>query len=96
MYWSTPVASFSSGLISYGVGKHLSDAHGLKAWKWLFIVEGAPSIACGILVMIILPSFPDRVARKGHFWFRSEEDRQIILARTSAGEFRNRQEFQLQ
>lgn len=84
MYWSTPVASFSSGLIAYGVGKHLQGVNGLSPWKWLFIIEGVPSVACGLVVMLLLPSFPDRVARKGHFLFRSETEKQILLARVTA------------
>lgn len=34
-------------------------ARGLEAWRWLFIVEGAPSCACAILVFFFYPDFPE-------------------------------------
>lgn len=46
------VASSLSGLIAYGVLKHMAHAHGIAAWQWLFIIEGtyprkrADSSAC--------------------------------------------------
>ena len=82
MYWSTPIASFSSGLISYGVGKHLT--HGLAPWKYLYIVEGVPTIVCGLLVMVILPGFPDREASGRSLWFRTREEKDILIARSIA------------
>ena len=85
MYWSTPVASFSSGLIAYGVDKNLDGAHGIASWKYLFIVESAPTVVFGLAVLFVLPSFPDRVASHGHFLFRSKQEKEILVARYSAG-----------
>ncbi len=32
---------------------------GLQGWQWLFLVEGLPSIALGIVVLVVLPDKPD-------------------------------------
>jgi ACS family tartrate transporter-like MFS transporter len=31
---------------------------GLKGWQWLFLVEGAPAVALGVLVLFLLPDRP--------------------------------------
>lgn len=85
MYWSTPVASFSSGLISYGIDKNLDGAYGIASWKWLFIIESVPTVVFGLAVIFLLPSLPDQVAKKGHFLFRSQQEKEILLSRFSAG-----------
>ncbi|KAI0338695.1 MFS transporter [Trametopsis cervina] len=62
------------GAIAYGVG-HINGAHGLEAWRWLFIIEGAPSCACAILVWLFYPDFPETAA-----WLSSAE-RELAIER---------------
>lgn len=86
VYISTPVAGFASGLIAYGVQKNLEGVDGFRSWQWLFMVNGIPTIALGLVVCFVLPSLPDDIARKGHFLFKSMEERELILARQISGE----------
>lgn len=37
----------------------MNGARGLEAWRWLFLIEGAPSCACAILVFFLYPDFPE-------------------------------------
>lgn len=37
----------------------MNGVRGLEAWRWLFILEGAPSCACAILVFFFFPDFPE-------------------------------------
>ena len=37
----------------------MNGVHGLSAWRWLFIIEGAPSCASAFLVWLILPDYPE-------------------------------------
>jgi len=46
-------------LIAAGILKGLGNARGLSPWQWLYIIEGAITVAVGILVCVILPDFPD-------------------------------------
>ncbi|KAL2256138.1 hypothetical protein VTK26DRAFT_2125 [Humicola hyalothermophila] len=47
------------GAIAYGIGRSMNRLHGLSAWRWLFIVEGAPSCASALLVWFLLPDYPE-------------------------------------
>ncbi|KAI0078004.1 MFS transporter [Panus rudis PR-1116 ss-1] len=46
------------GAIAYAVG-HMNRVQGLQAWRWLFILEGAPSCAAAFLTFIAYPNFPE-------------------------------------
>jgi hypothetical protein len=60
-------------LIAYGVDKHLDGVRGFHAWQWLYIVEGIPAIGLGIILLFLLPSFPDIIAKKGSRYFSNAE-----------------------
>ncbi|KAE8378532.1 major facilitator superfamily domain-containing protein [Aspergillus bertholletiae] len=64
---SATLSGAFGGAIAYGVG-HLNGARGLEGWRWLFLVEGVPTIAAGLLVFLFLPSYPEKVA-----WLTDEE-----------------------
>jgi MFS transporter, ACS family, tartrate transporter len=51
---------------------------GLAGWKWLFIVEGAPAILVGILLLLFLPSKPAEAS-----WLSAEE-KEAVQARLAA------------
>ncbi|CVL07230.1 related to putative tartrate transporter [Fusarium mangiferae] len=55
---SASLAGAFGGCIAYGVG-HMNMVGGLEAWRWLFIIEGIPSVILGILVFFFLPSYPE-------------------------------------
>ncbi|KAK4124401.1 MFS general substrate transporter [Parathielavia appendiculata] len=52
------LASAFGGTIAYGIG-HMNLMRGLEAWRWLFIIEGAPSCVSAALVWWLLPDFPE-------------------------------------
>ncbi|KAI0805867.1 putative MFS transporter [Xylaria sp. FL0064] len=54
---ATLVGAFG-GAIAYGIG-HINQAGGLSAWRWLFIIEGIPSLLSAFLVFFFLPDFPE-------------------------------------
>lgn len=71
---SATLAGAFSGAIAYGVG-HINGAKGLSAWRWLFIIEGAPSCASAFLIWFFLPDYPE-TAR----WLTAEE-RELAMIR---------------
>ncbi|KAL3475292.1 major facilitator superfamily domain-containing protein [Aspergillus californicus] len=64
---SATLAGAFGGAIAYAIG-HMNQTHGLSAWRWLFIIEGAPSCASAVLVWFILPDYPETAS-----WLSPEE-----------------------
>lgn len=64
-----------SGLVAYGLGA--ADGLLVESWQAVFIIEGLPTVLCGVLTFWVLPGRPE--SGKSH-WF-SEEEYQIILQR---------------
>ncbi|EEU35201.1 uncharacterized protein NECHADRAFT_102106 [Fusarium vanettenii 77-13-4] len=55
---SATLAGAFGGAIAYGVG-HMNQVGGLSGWRWLFILEGAPSVVSAALVWFCLPDYPE-------------------------------------
>lgn len=80
LYSGLILATAFSGLIAAGIFEGLDGVHGLKGWRWLFIIEGAASFAAGLLGLVLLPDFP--TAKTGLAkWFLTEEERQVAVER---------------
>ncbi|KAL2176537.1 major facilitator superfamily domain-containing protein [Thermothelomyces heterothallicus CBS 202.75] len=55
---SATLAGAFGGAIAYAIG-HMNGARGWSAWRWLFLIEGAPSCASALLVWFFLPDYPE-------------------------------------
>ncbi|KAK3898655.1 major facilitator superfamily domain-containing protein [Staphylotrichum tortipilum] len=69
---SATLAGAFGGAIAYGIG-HMNGAGGLQAWRWLFILEGAPSCLSAALVWWLLPDYPEE--------FLKGREREVAVAR---------------
>ncbi|KAK3117172.1 hypothetical protein LTR53_001751 [Teratosphaeriaceae sp. CCFEE 6253] len=58
-YSGSLLAGAFGNLIAGGILNGLDGAHGIAAWRWLYIIEGVITVAVGIAVCFILPDFPD-------------------------------------
>lgn len=65
------------GLIAAGILANMEDAGGIRAWRWLFIIEGAITVAFGIVALFILPGYPSSTS-----WLSTHE-REIAEGRLS-------------
>ncbi|KAF9870999.1 pantothenate transporter liz1 [Colletotrichum karsti] len=63
------------GLIAAGILADMEGAAGIRAWRWLFIVEGSITIALAAVAVFILPDYPSTTK-----WL-SEEQREIAQNR---------------
>ncbi|KAK6909495.1 hypothetical protein I203_103514 [Kwoniella mangroviensis CBS 8507] len=45
------------GLIAAGVLK-LDGAHGIRGWRWLFIIEGVATVGLGLIFATFMPEYP--------------------------------------
>ncbi|KXS13386.1 MFS general substrate transporter [Gonapodya prolifera JEL478] len=66
-YCSGQLAGAFGGLASYGIS-FMNGVGGYSGWRWIFIMEGIPSILSGILTWFILPDFPHTAK-----WLTDEE-----------------------
>ncbi|KAI1437291.1 putative MFS transporter [Xylaria sp. CBS 124048] len=64
---SATLAGAFGGAIAFGIG-HINQVGGLSAWRWLFIIEGIPSLLSSFLVWFFLPDFPEDAK-----WLTAEE-----------------------
>lgn len=58
MFSGSLLSGAFSGLISAGIMHGLDGARGLSAWRWLFIIEGAITVAVALGAFLVLPNFP--------------------------------------
>ncbi|KXS21262.1 MFS general substrate transporter [Gonapodya prolifera JEL478] len=73
-YAASGIATGFGGLIAYGVA-NMNGVGGLAGWRWLFILEGVPTILAGILNMWLLPDYPQTCK-----WL-SDREKEILISR---------------
>jgi MFS family permease len=69
MFYSGALISGAfSGLIAAGIDAHMDGAKGLRAWRWLFIIEGCMTVVVAAASYFVLPDFPRTTS-----WLTEEE-----------------------
>lgn len=71
IFWhqlSLPLAGIIIGPISGLILVHFDQVAGLAGWRWMFLLEGLPSILLGIIVAFVLPRAP-----KDARWLSAQE-----------------------
>ncbi|KAL4973586.1 major facilitator superfamily domain-containing protein [Aspergillus desertorum] len=67
------------GLIAGGITDGLEGVHGIRGWRWLFIVEGAATAGWAIISTFLLLDYPGTSKRL------TERERAIAVARLQEG-----------
>ncbi|WOO85797.1 putative transporter [Vanrija pseudolonga] len=57
LYVGQQVGNAFGGLIAAGCLK-MDGLHGIRGWRWLFIIEGSATVGIAILSALILPEYP--------------------------------------
>ncbi|KAL1967461.1 hypothetical protein VTN77DRAFT_3246 [Rasamsonia byssochlamydoides] len=68
LYSGSLISGAFSGLVAAGITRNMDYTRGLRAWRWLFIIEGSITIAVAIASAFILPNFPRTTG-----WLTQEE-----------------------
>ncbi|CAK1362917.1 putative transporter [Cercospora beticola] len=55
---STTLAGAFGGLLAAAIGK-MDGLQGYQGWRWIFILEGALTVAVSFLFFFLIPSFPE-------------------------------------
>lgn len=76
------VANAFGSLIAAGILSNMEGKRGIRAWRWLFLIEGAMTITVGLAGMWLLPDYPNNTR-----WM-SEDERRLAQVRLTedAGE----------
>jgi MFS family permease len=55
---SVTLAGTFGGLIATGIG-HMDYTSGYRAWRWVFIIEGAATAVIAVACFFFIPDFPE-------------------------------------
>ncbi|KAI0753056.1 MFS general substrate transporter [Daedaleopsis nitida] len=82
IYGGLLISNAFGSLMAAGILSHMEGKLGIRAWRWLFYIEGAITIAIGLLAILLLPDYPHNTR-----WFTPAQRRlaQVRLAE-DAGE----------
>ncbi|NNJ16194.1 MFS transporter [Pseudomonas putida CSV86] len=69
---AVPMAGVIGGPLSGGILELFHDAAGLRGWQWMFLIEGAPVILLG---MVVLKCLPDSFASVD--WLSAEQKQSL-------------------
>jgi MFS family permease len=72
---SAQIGGLFGGLIAGGLMANLEGVRDIRGWRWLFIVEGAVTIAVALPSFFILPDYPTSCRRL------TEDERYIAMKR---------------
>lgn len=75
LYSGSTIAGAFSGLLAAGIVGRMDGTLGLRAWRWLFIVEGAATVVLALCFIPVLPDFPTTTK------FLSDDERTLSVWR---------------
>lgn len=75
LYSGSLMSGAFSGLITAGITGNLDGKRRLRAWRWLFIIEGTITIFIALFAVLVLPNFPRTTT-----WL-TENERQLAVWR---------------
>lgn len=58
LYSGSLLSGAFSGLIAAGIIDHMDYVHGLRSWRWLFIIEGGITVGLAPIAYFVLPDMP--------------------------------------
>ena len=58
-YSGSLISGAFGSLIAAGILNGLGHSRGLSPWQWLYIIEGVITVGVGVIVILVLPDFPD-------------------------------------
>ncbi|KAF1976241.1 pantothenate transporter liz1 [Bimuria novae-zelandiae CBS 107.79] len=75
LYSGSLISGAFGGLITAGIKSNMDHTHGLRAWRWVFIIEGGITVAIALVAFFVLPNMPRTTS-----WL-TEEERQLATYR---------------
>jgi MFS family permease len=79
LFVSSAIAGAVGGLLAFGIG-NMAGLAGFRGWRWIFIIEGMPSVVLGVVTFFALPNEGSTA------YFLSDDERALM-------ELRHRREY---
>jgi MFS family permease len=73
-YTASAFSGAFSGLLAFAIAK-MDGARGIEGWRWIFLIEGAATVAIGLIVPFLIVDSPERAS-----WL-SEDEKAFVKAR---------------
>lgn len=77
-FGSSTLAGAFGGIFAWAIIGHMDGVQGMASWRWLFLIEGLPTILLGILCLMFLPNYPDTANTK---WWLTPEEKELAIRR---------------
>lgn len=74
LFVSAAIGGGLGGLLAFGIG-HMDGVRGMSGWRWIFIVEGLPSVLLGIATYLWLPNDAQTA------YFLTDEEKVVMKVR---------------
>ncbi|KAI4693049.1 uncharacterized protein J4E88_001420 [Alternaria novae-zelandiae] len=71
------IAGAFGGLLAFAIAK-MDGIAGYGGWRWIFIIEGAVTVAFGVIMYFWIPGWPEKAG------FLNMEEKTLLLARLNA------------
>lgn len=74
LFVSAALAGAFGGLLAYAIG-FMDGLAGLSGWRWIFIIEGIPTVILGVICWFFLADDPDTA------YYLNDEEKELVLLR---------------
>ncbi|KAH7001162.1 major facilitator superfamily domain-containing protein [Ilyonectria destructans] len=71
-YSTAALSGVAGGLVAYGIS-FMDGYAGWRAWRWIILINGLPTIVTGVVIVFVLPNSPETAK------FLSDEDKRNLL-----------------
>ncbi|RKL51176.1 hypothetical protein BFJ72_g629 [Fusarium proliferatum] len=85
-YTASAFSGALSGLLAFGIAR-LDGARGIAGWRWIFLIEGAVTVAAGLVMPLLIIDTPERAK-----WLSDDEKRFVDLRLRLSGVRSNTEE----
>ncbi|MFJ8640712.1 MFS transporter [Streptomyces sp. NBC_01693] len=68
----SPIAGALGSPVSGWILQGMDEVAGMGGWQWLFLIEGLPSVALGVIFFLVLPDAPAKAK-----WLTADEQRRV-------------------
>ena len=85
---TSAISGAAGGLVSYGIS-FMDGTAGWRAWRWIILIVGVPTVLTGFIVPLVLPNSPESAK------FLTAQDKQnlLLLREAEIGQTKSAQEL---